>query len=162
MATYVCLWLLVAINGDLMYTGFLLCFSSVMTIKTFYRDLFARFDDMFIDEMLSDEVMLSELGRRIARIRVERGYTQAVLAEQAGISKRTLERLEAGASCQLNSFIRVLRVLGLLGGLEQLLPAARPGPMALLHGKGKQPQRARPSSSQTQEPGTEWQWGDES
>lgn len=118
---------------------------------------------MRIDEMLSDDAVLIELGERIARLRVDRGYTQAVLAEQAGISKRTLERLEAGASCQLTSLIRVLRELGVISGLEQLLPAARPGPMALLRGKGKQPQRVRSASTaQTSEPDAEWKWGDES
>lgn len=116
---------------------------------------------MKIDELLSDEMVLAELGERIAALRVDRGYTQAVLAEQAGISKRTLERLEAGASCQLNSFIRVLRVLGLLGGLEQLLPTARPGPMALLRGKGKRPKRVRPTASNAEEPEAPWTWGDE-
>lgn len=65
--------------------------------------LIAICDDMNIDEMLSDEAVLAELGQRLARLRVERDYTQAMLAEQAGISKRTLERLEAGPSCQLNS-----------------------------------------------------------
>lgn len=119
-------------------------------------------DDMDITEMLSDEAVLGELGTRLARQRVDRGYTQAMLAEQAGISKRTLERLEAGASCQLNSLIRVLRVLELLSGFEQLLPPARPGPMALLRGKGKQPKRVRPvAADNTQEPAAQWRWGDE-
>lgn len=117
---------------------------------------------MKITEMLSDEAVLGELGIRLARQRVDRGYTQAMLAEQAGISKRTLERLEAGASCQLNSLIRVLRVLELVSGLEQLLPPARPGPMALLRGKGKQPKRVRPAApDSTREPDAQWQWGDE-
>lgn len=150
----------IAINDDLFAVVFVLCWSSIKTINLFLSSFFARCDDMNIDEMLSDEAVLAELGQRLARIRVERDYTQAMLAEQAGVSKRTLERLEAGASCQLNSFIRVLRVLDLLGALEQLLPAARPGPMALLQGKGKQPQRARPRSS-AREPAGEWQWGDE-
>lgn len=118
---------------------------------------------MKIDEMLSDEVVLGEMGERVAQLRVNSGLTQAMFAEQAGISKRTLERLEAGASCQLTSFIRVLRALGVIGGLEQLLPAARPGPIALLRGKGKQPQRVRPAAStRAAEPAGGWQWGDES
>ena len=47
---------------------------------------------------MSDETLLKELGQRIARLRLERNLSQAQLAEQAGISKRTLERLEAGAA----------------------------------------------------------------
>ena len=64
---------------------------------------------------MSDEALLQELGQRIARLRLERNLTQAQLAEQAGISKRTLEHLEAGAAAaQLSLFLRVLRQLDLL------------------------------------------------
>ncbi|PRB81317.1 transcriptional regulator [Pseudomonas sp. MYb185] len=118
---------------------------------------------MGIQGMLSDEAILAELGSRIARQRLDMGYTQAMLAEQAGVSKRTLERLEAGASTQLTSFIRILRVLGLLHGLDQLLPEQGPSPMALLRGKGKVPRRVRPAApAGIQQPDAAWQWGDES
>ena len=124
--------------------------------------LFDGSGEMNIQGMLSDDAILIELGNRIARQRLDMGYTQAMLAEQAGVSKRTLERLEAGASTQLTSFIRILRVLELLHGLDQLLPAQGPSPMALLRGKGKAPQRVRPSTAAgIQEPGVPWQWGDE-
>lgn len=117
---------------------------------------------MKIHKTLSDEVILRELGARMARQRLDLGLTQAMLAEQAGISKRTLERLEAGASTQLTSFIRILRVLELIHGVDQLLPEEGPAPMALLRGKGRVPQRARPSAQVgTQEPDAEWQWGDD-
>lgn len=117
---------------------------------------------MKIHETLSDEMVLRELGARMARQRLDQGLTQAMLAEQAGISKRTLERLEAGASTQLTSFIRILRVLELIQGLDQLLPAEGPAPMALLRGKGRAPQRVRqPVEVRIQEPDAEWQWGDD-
>ncbi len=117
---------------------------------------------MNISKALSDDAILLELGKRIASRRVDLRLTQAMLAEQAGVSKRTLERLEAGASTQLTNFVRILRELDLLPVLEQLLAEQRPSPMALLRGKGKPPQRVRPSSPKTQEPDPEWQWGDES
>jgi len=64
---------------------------------------------MPIQRLMSDEALLQELGRRIARLRLERNLSQAQLAEQAGISKRTLEGLEAGAAAtQLSLFLRVL------------------------------------------------------
>ena len=48
--------------------------------------------------------------------------SQAQLAEQAGISKRTLERLEAGAAAtQLSLFLRVLRQLDRLERLALLI-----------------------------------------
>ena len=107
----------------------------------------------------TDEAVLAELGSRLAAIRLERNITQAELAREAGISKRTLERIEAGQSTQCTSFVRVLRSLSLLEGLERLVPAVTPGPMDFLRNAGKLPQRAsgRPSAAK----GETWSWGDD-
>jgi transcriptional regulator with XRE-family HTH domain len=66
---------------------------------------------MKITGLLTDDAVLAELGARIAGRRIDMQLTQAAVAEQAGIAKRTLERLEAGDSSQLNTLLRVLRVL---------------------------------------------------
>ncbi|WP_222928090.1 helix-turn-helix transcriptional regulator [Luteimonas viscosa] len=77
--------------------------------------------------------MLRQLGDRLAQLRLALNLTQAEVAEQAGVSKRTVERLEAGAtSSQLTSFLRVCRVLGLEEGLERLLPEPVASPVAQL------------------------------
>lgn len=115
---------------------------------------------MKISDQLTDETVLAELGARIARSRVARQLTQAAAAAQAGISKRTLERIESGASVQLAGFVRLLRVLDLLPRLEQLLPEAAPGPMELLRHKGKARQRA--SSVEPAATDKPWAWDDES
>lgn len=39
----------------------------------------------------SDEAFLRELGRRLTSLRLEQNLTQALLAERAGVSKRTLQ-----------------------------------------------------------------------
>ena len=96
---------------------------------------------MNIAESASDEAILGEIGRRIARRRLDLSVTQAELAERAGVSKRTLERIEAGSSAQMSSLIRIFRVLDLLPGLERLMPEAGPGPMERLSQKGKIRQR---------------------
>lgn len=109
----------------------------------------------------ADDAVLAGLGERLARCRLDRELTQAELAEQAGVSKRTVERLEAGASVQLASFIRVLRALDLLGALEHAIPATGPRPMELLKGKGKPRQRA-PGSRVADDPGEEaWTWDED-
>lgn len=114
---------------------------------------------MEISKLLSDEAILAEIGERITRRRLDLQLTQAALAEQAGIAKRTLERIEAGASAQMSSMIRVLRVLDLLSGLDQAIPAPQPSPMDLLRSKGKQRQRARRRTSKgADEP---WSWGND-
>lgn len=117
---------------------------------------------MTISSFHTDEAILTELGERISRARIERQFTQAVMAEQAGVSKRTVERIEAGASTQLSSVLRVLRVLGLLEGLNQLVPEPGPRPMDMLKLKGKTRQRASsPNPSIVSEPRAPWTWGDD-
>ena len=96
----------------------------------------------------------------MASIRTDRNLTQAELAEEAGISKRTLERLEAGAvATQLSSFLRVCRQLGLLERLEALLPEPEPSPLELLKLQGQKRQRA--SGKKAGGKGKdEWTWND--
>lgn len=114
---------------------------------------------MKIERVLTDEAMLAELGQRLTQRRIELQLTQAELAEQAGISKRTVERIEAGATTQLLTFIRILRVLDFVDRLEMLVPNSGPRPMDLLKLKGQARQRA---SRPKKEVGKKaWQWGDE-
>lgn len=102
-----------------------------------------------------------ETGKRIARYRIEQQLTQTELAEQAGVSKRTVERLEAGASVQMSTFIRILRVLNLLPGLERLIPIPGPSPMELLKLKGKV--RRRASSKRLPDRSSDiWSWSGDS
>ncbi|HEX7048547.1 MAG TPA: helix-turn-helix transcriptional regulator [Gammaproteobacteria bacterium] len=113
---------------------------------------------MKFTENPADAAALAELGRRLAHRRVEKDMTQAALAREAGVSKRTVERLEAGASVQLTSLVRLLRTLSLLGNLEALLPPATPGPMELLK-RGKTRQRVRKAKSDQRD--SDWTWGED-
>lgn len=120
---------------------------------------------MKIEGTLTDEAILGELGGRLAQRRLELQLSQGALAEQAGVSKRTVERVEAGATTQMSSMIRVMRVLGLLGRLEALVPEALvpeagPRPMELLKLKGKARKRARTKQKPAED--KPWTWGDES
>src|SRR5438477_7760360 len=99
---------------------------------------------MKIIKQAADEAVLSELGGRLAQVRLERNLTQAALAEQAGVAKRTVERLESGeVATQLSGFLRVCRVLGLMERFDTLIPEAAPGPIAQLEMHGRRRQRAR-------------------
>jgi transcriptional regulator with XRE-family HTH domain len=115
---------------------------------------------MKITKQATDDVVLAELGGRLARIRLERNLTQGQLAEQAGVSKRTVERLESGAvATQLSGFIRVCRVLGVLERLDTLVPEPVPSPVAQLKLHGRQRQRASTAKAVTPS-AKKWQWGD--
>ncbi len=104
----------------------------------------------------SDEHVLRELGQRLARRRLERDLTQAALAEEAGVSKRTVERLESGTSVQLAGWLRVLRALGLLARLDAALPEPTPGPIERLEPRGGEKRRA--SSGRAREEESDWSW----
>ena len=116
---------------------------------------------MKITKQATDAVILGELGGRLAKIRLNRNLTQAELAIEAGVSKRTVERLETGAAAtQLSGFIRVCRVLDLIEGLDLLIPEPVSSPVAQLKLEGKKRQRA--SRNKAAEPSTKkWQWGTE-
>ena len=125
---------------------------------------------MRITPELTDAAIAQILGERIERYRIEAGLTQAELAEQAGIGKRTLERVEAGRGAELVTLIRVMRALKALEGFERLLPQLPPSPIEQLELRGKQRQRvsrararreALESVNQVREgaPAKPWRWG---
>ena len=111
---------------------------------------------MKIDKLMTDAAILAELGKRLARRRLDSHLTQADLAREAGISKRTVERMEAGASAQMSSLIRICRVLDLIPGLDQLILPSSLRPMDLIKNKGKRRQRA--SSSRKSDSDEQWTW----
>jgi len=115
---------------------------------------------MNITNLNTDMAILAELGHRLARIRIRYNLTQAKLAEQAGISKPTLERIEAGRDAQVSSLIRVLRALDLLSVLDNTIPAAKSSPMEQLKTRGRTRKRASSPSQKTRE-SRPWAWGDE-
>ncbi len=121
---------------------------------------------MKINNELSDEAILAELGERLAQRRIARSLSQAALAAEAGVAKRTVERVEAGESVQLVTLVRLCRVLDLMNVLDQWLPETGPSPMAQLKekqtGKGRQRargQRAAPAMESGEKP---WTWGESS
>lgn len=105
---------------------------------------------------LSDATVLQELGTRLAQYRLNRNLTQQALAREAGVSLRTLNRIECGEPSQSANLIRVLRVLGLLDNLETLVPEPPVSPLQQLKLKGRVRQRASSAApTQVAEP---WSW----
>lgn len=115
---------------------------------------------MNIESISSNKAVLEEIGHRLSRRRVVLELTQAQLAKEAGVSKRTVERVEAGESTQSSTLVRIMRVLDLLKSLDVALPDIGPRPMDLLNLRGKERQRASSRKNQDQV-GKEWSWDDE-
>ena len=125
---------------------------------------------MRFDIQLSDDACLKEIGERLARLRLNRNQTQADLAREAGVSLRTMVRLEQGESVQLTNLLRVLRALDLLANLEALVPEPAESPLQQLKRQGHLRRRAsRPRArsgvagkqDETEEE-SGWTWGEDS
>lgn len=114
---------------------------------------------------VSDDVVLATLGERIARYRLQRNQTQSEVAFEAGVSRRSIYKLENGQVVDTRVLIRVLRALGLLSRLDALIPEPEPSPVALLEARGKD--RVRASGRRGKRPIPEapasgnWTWPDD-
>ena len=118
---------------------------------------------MRITPQLTDKAILHEIGDRLERRRIDAGLTQAELAEEAGISKRSVERIEAGHSTDFVMLLRVLRVLNLLEALDQLVSDLPQSPLVLLKGRGRTRKRVghsrrRPDGTAAPKPAPPWKW----
>jgi transcriptional regulator with XRE-family HTH domain len=119
---------------------------------------------MKIHGYLTDEAVLSELGARLERTRLERNLTQRELAGEAGVERKAVQRIEAGESVKLVSLIRVLRALELLDALDRLVPEPVASPIELLSLHGRSRRRASGERRKSVPPpreATSWRWGDE-
>jgi transcriptional regulator with XRE-family HTH domain len=90
--------------------------------------------------------ILSELGDRIERLRLQRNQPLASLAEEAGVGTATLQRLESGKGVNLTTLIQVLRALNRLGDLDGIVPDVEVSPFDFSPSRSEPRQRASGSS----------------
>jgi transcriptional regulator with XRE-family HTH domain len=119
---------------------------------------------MHINKSMSGDAILAELGARLERHRVERNRTQAELAEEAGIGRATLQRIERGDSVQLTSIVKLLRALELLGALDAAVPESIALPIAELERqqrRGRRRARGRHGGPTPPDEELPWLWGED-
>ena len=107
---------------------------------------------------VSDDAILEKLGERLLQYRLNKNMTQAALAKEAGVSSRTINRVEHGQSTQLANFIRLLRSLDLSQNLDALIPEPASSPIQQMKLRGKVRKRA---SSSVKKEGKTWSWEDD-
>ena len=110
------------------------------------------------DEFLNSEAVEDNLCKKLERIRLLKNISQTKLAEAAGVSRRTISRMENGAGVSLDTFIRVMMALDLTDHLTALLPDSTIRPIERVNRKGE---RKHASSPRTKKAAKKWEWGDE-
>lgn len=105
----------------------------------------------------SSTAIAAALCGRLEEIRLSKNVSQVELARQAGVSRSTMTRIADGKSISLDSFIRVVKALGLADHLATLLPNPAVRPVELVRHEGKHRRRAS-GKHKTPEP---WSWDDE-
>lgn len=106
---------------------------------------------------VSSNAIATTLCQRLEEIRLSMNISQAALAKEAGVSRSTMTRIADGQSISLDSFVRVVKALGLGQHLATLLPDPGVRPVERVQREGSQRRRA----SARRKPTKPWTWGDE-
>ena len=73
----------------------------------------------------------TQLCQRLRNARLYQGFSQATLAEMAGVSTSTVKFIESQEQCTLENFVRVVSALGLVGEMQDLF-VTKPKSIAML------------------------------
>ena len=111
-------------------------------------------------EQMTDEQILAELAIRLDFMRRTKGYTDKDTSERGGIGLRTIVAFRrTQKDITLSSFIRLLRGVGELNRLEEMLPPAEPTYSPAQGAFVEPPKRVRRTKPAPKAP---FKWGDES
>lgn len=105
----------------------------------------------------TSEQIEKALSERIQKIRLARNISRTKLAQEAGVSLRTLVRLEEGLGVTFDTIIRIMIALKVQENLSILLPDPSNQPLDLLEMKGRERKKARPKKPKGPIP---WTWND--
>ena len=66
--------------------------------------------------------VIKDLGRKVKLLRKKQGMTQEDLANHSGLSLTPIKYLESGKNISLDKFLKILRSLGRISEMEDVLP----------------------------------------
>jgi len=114
-------------------------------------------DDIY---MLTDTAILAKIGEKIKAIRLKQNITQQSLAESSNVSLSSLKKIEKGEIRSFDSLLRLLRTLGKLDALQQLVEEEQMSPneyySLVQSAKAKPRRRAAGKMNNKQEEESEW------
>ena len=99
---------------------------------------------------------IKDLGEKIKIYRIMKEMSQQDLADQTGVSKRSISRLEQGESVQLDNLLKILLALELGDNIELLVPDQTKRPSYYLDKTDSRPKRVRKRTEKS-----DFKWGDE-
>ena len=82
-------------------------------------------DDVY---MLTDAAILAKIGEKIKATRLKQNITQQSLSEAANVSLSSIKKIEKGEIRSFDSLLRLLRTLGKLDTLQQLVEEEQMSP----------------------------------
>lgn len=91
---------------------------------------------------MSDPAIVTNIGRYIHQMRLNRNLTQQQLAEMSGVNRVTISRFEGGQASSLLTLVQILRALDKLDILNVFQEEAEISPLQLLNLKKKRRKRA--------------------
>ena len=115
--------------------------------------------------ILNSEQMELYLCKQLESVRLLKNISQANLAEAAGVSRRTISRMENGKGISLDTFIRVMTALDLADHLKALVPSSEIRPIERVKRKRERKNASSPrikkDAGKEQDAGkdTKWEWG---
>ncbi len=104
---------------------------------------------------MTDDAIAAEIGRRIENRRLENNLSQAVVAEEVGISEMTYRNAVKGKA-KLSVLIGILRSIGELDQLDSFLPERPFSPVERMKLEGKKRQRASRKRTPTNKDESSW------
>ena len=119
--------------------------------SVFLRRKFAKFPILLKDYSIPELIHL--LGSRYRDYRQRADMTQKEVAERAGLSVVTVYKFESGAAnnLSLGTFLLLLKAVGWIDALDELMPELPPSPY-LLKDNDRKVQRIRHKQEKTSKP----------
>ena len=111
------------------------------------------------DILCAMDNLLELIGQYIKTNRISMDFTQAELAESAGVSLVTLRRAERGESVSLETLFLLMEIFGDQDSFVKLFASSVSSPLSLLSNDFHSRQRVRKSKSKVAK--KSWTWGDD-
>lgn len=99
----------------------------------------------------SDQIEVA-LYEQIASYRLENNISQKQLADEAGVSVRTIKRMESGKGISVDTLVRVLKALNLAENIDLLIPESGIRPLDRVDEQPSSAEPASPSARQRARP----------